>query len=69
MPSFVHPMHCCNAIIEDMKKLVMNFALVEISFIPRMFNLAAHSLAKLCNYSSNQDIEWERALIFLEEGS
>lgn len=54
-----------NYVIADIKLLLSIFAQVEFSFIPRILNSAAHSLAKFCN-SSNQDIGRERVPLFLK---
>lgn len=53
-----------NLIIADIENLILSFNHLKVSYIPRILNHAAHSLAKFC-FSCNQDIIHERALMFL----
>ena len=56
-----------NPITADIKKLSLNFTLVEFSYIPKSLNYTAHSLAKL-SYLCNLDIDQERTLLFFQVG-
>lgn len=56
-----------NPIVANVKKLILNFAHMEFSYIHRNLNFAVHSFTKLF-YSCKNDMDWERAVLFLEVG-
>ena len=53
-----------NPIISNIKKLALNFAHMEFSYISKLLNSTAHLLAKHY-YSSNRNLDRKRELLFL----
>lgn len=56
-----------NPITSYIKKLALSFAHMEFPYNPRVFNSTAHLLGKHY-YSSNQDLDREKAALFLGVG-